>query len=302
MDFTKKGDSSRKRKRSRQNRIQAKIRKLGKEKEYLLRKNCALRVRVHRLKNSSKVSTSEETPRKSVNKLLRRSGLTPKKVSDEIKKSLLFAEALSGEIRDSTAEKKNARKSIRRLISGKIIRKYKLIKFAAKETGNDRRKMGKEKSKVLFTSRNKRGFDPDVYKEVPKFYNRDDVSTALPGKNDAKSILNKQRKRVKFQKRTLNDYLSNLHQKLMAEMPSLKLSFATFARMRPANLILANFVNRRSCLCTQHQNLSLKLKMMKRENSSVPSQPDIFRKTFQTNEDVKKIFEQCDAKEFSYEE
>ena len=275
MDFTKKGDSSRKRKRSRQTRTQWKIAKLEKENDSLIKRNCALRVRVYRMKNQKKTSKGVETPRKSVDNLLRKNGLTPRKVSNEIKKSLLLSEALSEEIKECTTEKKNARQSIRRLLSGKILRKYKLLTYVAKKTGNDRRKMGKETSKVLRVTRNKRGFDPDVHKQVIEFYHRDDVSTPLPGKKDAKSVKVKQRKRVKIQKRTLNDYLSNLFQKLIAEKPSIKLCFATFARIRPANFMLANFVNRRSCLCTQHQNLGLKLKMLKKKNKAVPSHPDV---------------------------
>ena len=95
MDFTKKGDSSRKRKRSRQNRTQWKIAKLEKENDSLTKRNCALRVRVHRMKNQNKTSKGGETPRKSVDNLLRKNGLTPRKVSNEIKKSLLFSDGSS---------------------------------------------------------------------------------------------------------------------------------------------------------------------------------------------------------------
>ena len=176
IDFTKKGDSSRKRKRSRQNRTQWKIAKLGKENDSLTKRNCALRVRVHRMKSQNKTSKGVETPRKSVNNLLRKNGLTPRKLSNEIKNFLLFSEALSEEIKECTTEKKNARQSIRRFLSGKILRKYKLLTYAAKKTGNDRRKMGRETSKVLRVTRNKRGFDPNVHKQVIEFYHRDDVS------------------------------------------------------------------------------------------------------------------------------
>ena len=34
----------------------------------------------------------------------------------------------------------------------------------------------------------KRGFDSETYEHVKTFYYRDDVSTALPGKRDFKSI------------------------------------------------------------------------------------------------------------------
>ena len=80
MDFTKKGDSSRKRKRSRQNRTQWKIAKLQKENDSLTKRNCTLIVRVHRMKNQNKTSKGVETPRKSVDNLLRKNGLTPRKV------------------------------------------------------------------------------------------------------------------------------------------------------------------------------------------------------------------------------
>ena len=117
-----------------------------------------------------------------------------------------------------------------------------------KKTENDLRKMGKRKSKIIDFEQKKRGFDPEIYEHVKTFSYRDDVSTALPGKRDCKSI----RKGTSLQKRVLNYYLSSLHRKMIAEKPDLKLSFATFARMRSVNFVLANFVNRRSCLCTQH--------------------------------------------------
>ena len=96
---------------------------------------------------------------------------------------------------------------------------------------------------------NKRGFDPEIYEYVKSFYCRDDVSTALPGKRVCKSI----RKGTRLQKRVLIDSLSNLLQKMIAKKPDLKLSFPTFARMRLAKFVLANFVNRRSC-CVQRRN------------------------------------------------
>ena len=88
---------------------------------------------------------------------------------------------------------------------------------------------------------------------------RDDASAVLPRKRDVRSI----RKATRLQKRVLNDYLSDLFQKFIAEKPHVKISFSSFAKMRPANYIIANFADRRSFLCTQHQNVALKLKMLK---------------------------------------
>ena len=132
----------------------------------------------------------------------------------EIQKQLLFAETLSSEIREAVKEKKNSKEIIRSVISGKILRKYKLIHYAARRTNTDRRKLSKGVSKVINPNKSKRGFKPNLYKAVINFYNRDDVFTALPGKRDAKNI--KQGK-PRTQKQVLNDYLSNLHQKFVSE-------------------------------------------------------------------------------------
>ena len=135
----------------------------------------------------------------------------------------------------------------------------------------------KNSSKVLNLPSKKR-IRSKRYREVLKFYHRHDVSTALPGKKDVKSV--KKRKPVRIQKRNLNDYLSNFYEKLKTEKTHLKLSFSNFTRMRPAYFMLANFCSRHSCLCTQHQNLALKFKIIKGHNKSVPSNPDVIGKDF----------------------
>ena len=149
-------------------------------------------------------------PRKFVARLLRNNGLSPFTASKDIRQSLLFSEVLSEGIKGSVHQNRTKKhKSIRRVISGKLLRKYKLIKYASKKTKNDRKKMGKRKSKVIDFEQKKRGFYPEIYEHVKIFYYRD-VSTALPGKRDCKSI----RKGTRLQKRVLNDYLSNLHRKM----------------------------------------------------------------------------------------
>ena len=118
---------------------------------------------------------------------MRRAGMNPRD-APEIQKQLLFAKTLSSEIREAGKEKKNSKQSIRSVISGKILRKYKLIHYAARRTNTDRRKLSKGLSKVINPNKSKRGFEPNLYKAVINFYNHDDVSTALPGKRDAKKV------------------------------------------------------------------------------------------------------------------
>ena len=136
-----------------------------------------------------------------------------------------------------------------------------LLRYAANKTNTDRRKLSKANGKAMDPIKPKKGFIPVLHKKVLDFYHRDDVSTALPGKRDTKKV---KRKRKLVQKWVLNDYLHNLYQKFISENIEIPCSFSTFARMRPNNFVLANFVNRKMCLCTQHQNLALKLKMLKK--------------------------------------
>ena len=107
-----------------------------------------------------------------MNKLMRRMGINPRD-APEIQKQLLFAETLSIQC-------------IRSVISGKILRKYKLIHYAARRTNTDRRKLSKGLSKVINPNKSKRGFESIFYKAVINFYNRNDVSTTLPEKRNAK--------------------------------------------------------------------------------------------------------------------
>ena len=67
--------------------------------------------------------------------------------------------------------------------------------------------------------------------------------------------------------------------------------------MRPNNFVLANFANRKTCLCTQHQNLALKLKMLKKYKP-VPTNPEAFAKF--TDEKIISILESINEKSFTF--
>ena len=110
---------------------------------------------------------------------------------------------------------------------------------------------------------------------VLEFFGRNDNSQMMPGKKDAKII---EKGTPKIQKRILNDYLSNLYDKSVAEYPEDRLSFTSFCRMRPSNYLLANFTTRIVCLCTRHQNMALKLKSLKLLKIVDTQNPDVFVK------------------------
>jgi hypothetical protein len=57
---------------------------------------------------------------------------------------------------------------------------------------------------------------------------------------------------TEHQKKILNDYTHNLHEKFRMENPEIRVSRATFYNARPKYLLLANFASRRTCLCSRH--------------------------------------------------
>lgn len=147
------------------------------------------------------------------------------------------------------------------------------MKYTSLKTNTDKGKLLKVKGKIINLHKETRGFDPVTHSRVLEFYHRDDVSTAPPGKRDSTKIKIKSH----IQKRVLNDYLSNLHQKFVPENTDWKCSFATFVRLTPKNFVFATFLSRKTCLCTQHQNYALKLKMQKKY-ITIPTRPEMFVK------------------------
>ena len=180
------------------------------------------------------------------------------------------------------------------MISGEILKKYRLLRYAANKTNTDRRKLSKANGKVMNPIKPKKEFEPVLQREVLDFYHRGDGSTALPGKRDTKKV---KRKRKLVQKRVLNGYLHNLYQKLISENIEIPCSFLTFACMRPNNFVLANFASRKTCLCRQHQNLALKLKMLKKYKP-VPTIPEAFAKF--TDGKIISILESINEKIFTF--
>ena len=273
--FPNKGSASKKRRELAQKRKQRELQKLRMNNSHLKQKNNALRKRLQRqkeklTKQSEKARTPFHllTPKSKLNSSLSKHGFDPAKFPKDLHKQLLYADALSTEIAVANA-KTSKKQSIRNIISGRILKKYRLLKYAAEKTGTNRMKLSKVHSKFLTVNKKSRETNKSLKNDVIEFYCRDDVSTALPGKRDSKKV-----KKSRFQKRTLNDFLSNLHGKFLGEYPNHQISLSTFARLRPPYCILANFTNRNSCLCTKHQNVALKLKMLKQKRVVETQNPD----------------------------
>ena len=141
LQFPKGGEASRKRKRRSDDRLHEKIAKLKKEKQQLSRKCDSLRKKLTRSSSTVKINSPLRPKRKTM-KMMKNAGINPCNAS-HIQKQLLFAETISKEIQEAVNEKKNKKESIRAMISGKILKKCRLLRYAANKNSTDRRKLSK---------------------------------------------------------------------------------------------------------------------------------------------------------------
>ena len=109
---------------------------------------------------------------------------------------------------------------------------------------------GKKKGKVL---------KEEVKSDVIKFYECDDNSRMCPGQKDYVSVVNKEGDKIKMQKRMVLSNLKELHAAWKTKNTSEnKISFSTFAGLRPRHCILAGAAGTHSvCVCKIHQNPKL---------------------------------------------
>ena len=288
LDFRqpKKSNSSRKRDRLLADRRRKAVEKLQHENKNLKRKTERLYKQLQRKKTKNSTISSRttslfhlhqdlppnplasfqnqieaKTPRSKVDAEIIDSGVIPSVILT-IRNKLLFANALSEEIkvaRKNTNDQEQ--QTIRNVISGNI-KKYPQIKVLAKMTETDRRKLSKVKARSIKIRKLRE--KPLIKKGIPakvlEIFGRDDNSRMMPEKTDAKMI---EKGTPKIQKRILNDYLSNLYDEFASEYPEDRLSFPSFCRMGPSNYLLVNFTTRTACLCACYQNMALKLKSRK---------------------------------------
>lgn len=136
------------------------------------------------------------------------------------------------------------KKAIVSIFSGKIIRKYKLLNKMNKCFGFNR------KLHLHQIQKSKHEIEMDrIKKSVTDFYQRDDVSRMMPGKKATKT-----KKKVKVQKRLLNDSIANLHAKFLSEV-NYKISYSLFCRLRPFWVVSPTNDDRQTCQCKTHENL-----------------------------------------------
>ncbi|KXJ28616.1 hypothetical protein AC249_AIPGENE17438 [Exaiptasia diaphana] len=137
----------------------------------------------------------EMTPRTRTEVQIRNAGLTPKKVPSQLRKRLAFSNVLSDEIRQSQEKNKSTKckQSIREIVSGKILKKYRMVHTMNQATGIGRNSLHKSTCKDV-KGRDKTRLRAQVnakIEQVKSFLERDDNSRMMPGKNDAVRIKTK---------------------------------------------------------------------------------------------------------------
>lgn len=150
----------------------------------------------------------------------------------------------------SQANNNNERDTLKKVISNNVITKYRMktkLSTVIGLKGRIRRTKSLKERKLC------------RLKELNDFMNRDDVTRASAGKKEYRT-LHKKRVQVRY----LLDTMKNLHTKYKSEGG--KLSYAMFTRYKPFYILCPKLVDRNTCACIKHANLSFmanKLKQLK---------------------------------------
>ncbi|KAK5648396.1 hypothetical protein RI129_003288 [Pyrocoelia pectoralis] len=200
--------------------------------------------RYFRLKNKIK----RNSPMTKVNTLLK-----GHVVSAEVKKKLLFHEALVSQISTNYSnlpKKKSTQKYFRDVLTGKILKKYKCmgeLNFMSYKVKRSRRYNKTTALKNIQALRLR----------VQDFLEKDINSKLCPGKKDTVT-----RHKLKKQKRLLNKTLIQLYDDFRKEN-AIFLSYSTFCKLKPFWIVHPNVNRRDTCLCTVCENGELLIRRLK---------------------------------------
>ncbi|XP_066298277.1 uncharacterized protein [Branchiostoma lanceolatum] len=257
----------------------SKIKQMQYKLDKTLKAKRKLEKRLERLKMKEMKVPTRLTPRSKTDAEIRQAGLTPRRVPSSLRKKILFSNVFTSGLRERYEKKKTeGKRVIRRMVAGKVMKKYRLMNTLSNELGfarNARNTKHRKTRRSLARARLRR--------QVQEFLERDDNSRMMPGKNDCKKV-----GKEKLQVRILSNYLSTLRDKFEAET-GIKISLSHFAKMRPQNMKLACFLSRNTCLCTRHQNFALKLKTLKQHNCVKTTNPDNFLQAFPDADKVESL-------------
>lgn len=150
---------------------------------------------------------TEDSPKSKVNEMLGKNS-----VSEEVKRELIFNEALHQQIKinyKNLGQDKKKKRICTTFLTGKVIRKYRFLNksrfgFGSYKLFKENRSKNNESKRAILRKKMK--------EEVVNFLEKDCNTTLCPGKKDCIT-----KDKIKKQKRYLNGTLKELHAKFMED-------------------------------------------------------------------------------------
>lgn len=220
----------------------------------LQRKLNKYRQKCHRMKKiirDKKSKVKSPSPNSTTTSLLNDIGCSPSNPNiNRVRKKIMFGEVIERQLKESykVSDRIKTRIIIKQIMSGNIIKKYKMKRFAAKAI----RFRNVSSNKNIPDCRKKVVKFSEIRNKIINFLNEDINSIIFPGKRDFIKKRN-----ICKQKRYLTNTLKNLHQSFLNTYPELRCSYAFFCKNKPFWVIPQKVVNRDTCMCTIHANMNL---------------------------------------------
>lgn len=172
----------------------------------------------------------------------------------QIRRVLLFHNVVMAELKERSKSLTNPKEKqiLSKVIAGKIIKKYRLGKYAHQEFGFSQKMMRANRKRPNSLDYHRKQQSNVITKAdeiTAHFLERDDNSRTTTGKRDTIT-----RKQLKMQKRLLSDSLKNLHLKFKAEKPNIKISYSEFCKRKPFWVVHPSVKDRETCLCKLCEN------------------------------------------------
>lgn len=240
----------------------------------------------------------DPSPRTQTYQELENAGLNPSSSKIHgIRKKLMFANSVGKEVKSVVDANPVKKGLITKVICGETTKKYRFKSTVSKLCGISRRqidKMGNDKQLLEQKRFRMPMLRANLRRKVSEFLSRDDNSRQNPGKKDC--IKTSKDDKEKTQTRVLHHYMYELYKKFIGEHGRI-MSKASFYRCRPKHILLAKHLCRRTCLCTKHQNMALKLQGIKKllllEN--VNTNAETFIKDYSTDRHIETLLDELEG-------
>lgn len=183
--------------------------------------------RFQRLKIKMSAADSSPSPNAKFQSLL--SGRT---VPEDVKRQLLFGEALKTQIEKNVFEigqSEKEKQCVRKILTGNVLKRYKMQGLIKRILPYKQNKKLLSNKNILSHDRKKRIciLSEVVKRELKAFFERGDISKMCPGKKDFVKMRN-----IKKQKRLLLVSLKEAYEKFTLNSAS-KMSYTTFIKGKP---------------------------------------------------------------------